>query len=1621
MKKETEEVTVGEQTPNKEEALKQAIVMGAMALADGEEKAWVERLISKLYAGVSPEDMDERGAEALALAAVELLRSASSRQIRQPVIQVDSHGPDKPHDLAVHTTLRIINDDMPFLVDSVTSELGSLGIGISYVLHPIVTVRRDEDGNLIAIEDETCERRESWMIMLMDRLGGSDREEQVVMQITGVLSEVRRSVIDWRPMLQRAESVALELARRSGGITEKSDRAAAEAASFLTWLIADHYTFLGFRAYTYEEQDGEVTYHQVHGSGLGLATEPGFRVFDQAHSGTKVPDEIRAFHDSHDQLLITKSDRPSRVHRRIPMDVLIIKTFDDLGKIDGELRFVGLLTSTAYQESPRNVPLLKGKVERIIDRAGLDPRSHDGKALLHILETYPRDELLQASEDELFDAVMGILALQDRAKTTLFLRRDPFDRYITALVYTPREGYSGTLRRRLGDLLAEQLSASVSNSTSYLPDDTRLARLHYILHRRVNAPDLPDLTNVEILLAEAARSWIDRLRQALIVDKGDLEGQRLFRRYGNGVSVSYSDRFPPRRAVADFTDFERLLDGEDLTVRLSYEKEVDLFHMRAGRLDGPLPLSDLLPMLENLGFRVLRDDGPYRIVANVDEEERTIWLHDLALQAPDGAVPYKEMRPLFEEALANLWWHSVEDDGLNALVTRGGLSCRDVALLRACMKYLRQTGTMLSQTYAEQALLNNTEMARLLVDLFYARFDPAQEGGREQKTEAINTALREGLDQVVSLDEDRILRRFRNVIVNTLRTNFFQPDAAGKNKPYISFKLDSLKLDGLPEPRPMIEVFVYSPRMEGIHLRGGKVARGGIRWSDRPEDFRTEILGLMKAQMVKNVVIVPVGSKGGFVVKNPPKGGSREEFQQEGIACYRLLMQGLLDITDNLVEGAVVPPTAVVRHDEDDPYLVVAADKGTATFSDIANGISQDYGFWLDDAFASGGSAGYDHKKMGITARGGWESVKRHFRELDHDTQTQPFTVIGVGDMSGDVFGNGMLLSDQIRLVAAFNHLHIFVDPNPDPASSFAERQRLFNMPRSTWDDYDKALISQGGGVFSRAVKSIELTPEMQEALGTEAAQLTPTELLNTIMKAPVDLLWFGGIGTYVKAASESHADAGDRTNDSLRINAGELRVKVVGEGANLGVTQLGRIEAGLAGVKINADALDNSAGVDCSDHEVNIKILLRDAIGRGNLPDAERNDLLEEMTDEVAELVLRDNYQQSQAISLAEMTAAQDLDAHRRLMRSLERMGRLNRRVEFLPDGEEIANRRRARQGLSRPELYVILAYSKILLFDELIESSLPDDPLLAIELEHYFPDVLSERYGTSRDEHQLRREIIATAVVNSMINRAGSLFVARMQDRSGAKPADIARAFAVARDVFGLRETWAAIEALDNKVPAECQLSMLQETMTLVERATYWLLSHIDSPIDMAASVERLRPSVIDMRSNLIASMPEGRAISMSEEAAVLTEKGVPEALAGEVVALKDLAFALDLTPLAERAGRSVGSLASLHFSVEEKMGFGRLHGLVAGLSTEDPWTARAGVALTADLLTLQADATAAVLNEANGEDSADLMVDSWLEKNADAFAGVESLLEEINGQADPGLPALVVLRRGMASLIE
>jgi len=1607
--------------------LAEQVSQAARAAAPVEQSAWAAALAVRLFAHVRQEDLNDPSPGNLAGAALSLLRFGLKRPAGKPIMRLFEPVPAADGFQSPNSIMLIVNDDMPFLVDSVTGALAEEGVGINLVLHPIISVARDFEGQLTSLDGETDTQRESWMLLVLDRQGGDPaRFAELESRVHAVLADVRRAVVDWQPMVQRAREVAAELAEQSPA-DPAAGRANDEAAAFLNWLAADHFTFLAYRAYTYDGNGEAVAYHQVPGTGLGLMGDPSFRLFDAAASGQAVPAEVRAFHKRDSRILITKSDRPSTVHRNTPMDVIIVKQLDEAGRLAGELRFVGLFTSTAYNASPRNVPLLKGRVARVIERAGLDSRSHDGKALLHILETYPRDELFQAAEEELFETAMSILALQDRPRTSLFLRRDPFNRYVTALVYTPRDGFSAHMRKRFATILAEDFKATVVNISTHVTDEARLARVQYSLHLGPDSPREADLPSIEHHLQHAARTWVERMRQRLIAVHGEYQGLNLFRRYQDVFSLSYRETYLPEGADDDIMRIERALETHALNAELEgpHPGEDDIWHLKVYRPDEAVPLHDIMPMLENMGFRVLREGGPYKIVPGPKQGEsvRDVWLHDFFIKAPRYHMSFESLGSLIEEAVPALWRGEVEDDGFNRLILCAGLGSREVALLRGYAKYLRQAGIPFSQDYMEDALAANPAIAAQLVALFAARFDPARQSGGTEVIEAAEAELETQLGQVASLDEDRILRRFRNAIAATLRTNYFQKDATGAEKAHISFKLDSAKVEGLPPPRPMVEVFVYSPRAEGIHLRGGKVARGGIRWSDRREDFRTEILGLMKAQMVKNAVIVPVGSKGGFIVKRPPAEQTREAVQQEGIACYKILISGLLDITDNLVDGTIVPPRDVVRHDDDDPYLVVAADKGTATFSDIANGLSQDYGFWLDDAFASGGSAGYDHKKMGITARGAWECVKRHFRELGHDTQSQPFTVVGVGDMSGDVFGNGMLLSDQIRLLAAFNHLHIFVDPDPDPARSFAERKRLFDLPRSSWSDYDKALISAGGGIFSRADKSIAITPQMAERFGIQVTTLTPNDLIRAILTSEADLLWFGGIGTYVKSGAETNAEAGDRANDALRIDGADLKVRVVGEGANLGVTQLGRIEAAAKGIAINTDALDNSAGVDCSDHEVNIKILLRGAITDGSLQDGDRNGLLAQMTDEVSDLVLRDNYQQSQAVSLAELTAAEDIDAHGRLMRSLEREGRLDRAVEFLPPGEEIRAREAAGRGLTRPELCVLFAYSKLDLFDHLIESDLPDDPLLEAELSRYFPDVLSDRFMPALTGHRLRREIITTTVVNSMINRVGSLFVDRMGGRTGATAAEIARAYAVARDIFDLRATWAAIEALDNQVPASAQLIMMRRTQLLLRRATQWLLSHLQQPIDMQRAVERLRPQVEALRNGVPAVLTEERRERLAAESAELISDGVSGSLAQEVGTLDDLAFALDLTLLAERSGMTAAELAPLHFLVGERLSFARLR--QAALAQRQAagaggWHLRAVEAVNTELYALQAEITGAILDA--GKDLGDpaAALETWLTARGGAWRSADALIEELRAQSNIDLAAITVARRAMSGLL-
>ncbi|MBX6321418.1 MAG: NAD-glutamate dehydrogenase, partial [Rhodospirillaceae bacterium] len=1466
------------------------------------------RFVRLFLANIPPEDLLRETPENLLGAALALWAFGAVRTPGRAKLRLYNPEPERDGWRCSHSVVEVVNDDMPFLVDSVSMALNRLGLHVHLVIHPIVRVARDAGGRVTAEAAGAAVREESWMALRIDRVGGEARMAEIAAGLEEVLADVRVATQDWRAMLQRVEEVVADLDARPPPLPAQEIE---EAKEFLRWLTRDNFTFLGYREYELGDGDGQQRLAIRPERGLGLLRDEGRSVFDGLRHFDRLPEDTRLFMQQQRLLMVTKANLASTVHRPSLMDVIGVKRLDAEGRFRGERLFAGLFTSPVYVRSPLDIPLLRRKVAGCLARAGLPPASHDAKALAHILETYPREELFQISEDELFETAMGILHLQERQRVALFVRRDPFERHVSCLVYLPRDRYSSQLRRRFETLLAEAWQGRVESFVVQV-GDAPLARVLALVATRPGALPAVDLAALEARLADAARSWSDLLQQALVEARGEEAGLAAMRRFGGAFPAGYQEQFDPRAAVFDIAGLEQALAGGGLMLDLYRPRGAPPQALRlklysAG--ERPIALSDVLPVLEHAGLKVL-SESPYAI--RPADAERPLWIHDLDTVSEDGApIDLERVRGPFREAMLRIWSGEVEDDGFNRLVLRAGLDWREVALLRALAKYLRQIGAPWGQAYMEEALARHAGIASLLVALFAARFDPALPRSESaRRAQALEGEIERALEAVTTLDEDRILRRFLNLVRATLRTNHFQPGRDGGPKPYLSLKLNSHAVDEMPQPRPLYEIFVYSPRVEAVHLRGGKVARGGIRWSDRRDDFRTEVLGLMKAQMVKNAVIVPVGSKGGFVVKRPPA-GDRAALQAEVVACYQTMMRGMLDLTDTIDGDAVVPPAGLVRYDDDDPYLVVAADKGTASFSDVANAVAAEYGFWLGDAFASGGSAGYDHKKMGITARGAWEAVKRHFRELGVDVQTQDFTVVGVGDMSGDVFGNGMLRSRHIRLVGAFNHQHIFVDPDPDPARSYAERERLFNLPRSSWADYDRNVISPGGGVFERSAKSIPLSPEMRRALAVQAETMTPAELIRALLRAPVDLLYLGGIGTYVKATGESHAEVGDRANDALRVNARELRCRVVAEGANLGFTQRGRVEAALAGRRLNTDAVDNSAGVDCSDHEVNLKILLAEPARAGTLTRDERNKLLADMAEEVAALVLRDNYLQTQAISVTEARAPLLIDQHGRFMRALEKAGALDRALEALPDDEALERRLAARRGLTRPEIAVLLAYAKTTLYAELLPSDLPDDPALEEDLAGYFPAAVRTRFADAIRRHRLRREIIATVVTNDIVNRMGPTFVHVMREWTGAPAATIARAYFVARAAFDLPALWAEIEALDGTVPAALQIEMLHEAAQATETAVLWLLRHVPAPLDIAATLARFGPGIARLAGLLPEVSGEDDRAGMTDRAARFAAAGAPEALARRLALLRPVAADLDVVGIAVTLHRPVESV--------------------------------------------------------------------------------------------------------------
>jgi glutamate dehydrogenase len=1589
-----------------------AVLALAASRLGADEARKLEAVAREYFRRVDAEDLAERSPEDLLGALLSHRQFGAQRAPGTPKVRVFSPSVGEDGWGSRHTVVQMVNDDMPFLVDSTTLEIKRHGLNLHLMVHPVLEAERDAEGRLQSLlprSKDSKGSRESWMYVEIDRMVDAAQRAKLAEALQRVLVDVRAAVTDWQPMLGRLREATEELAEPPAALPAEQ---VAESRAFLHWLAEEHMTLLGYRQHDLVEEGGQLTLRVVPGTGLGLlrADESGMMqaamvLPPSSHAVAKAMLPI---------LVVTKANSRSTVHRDGHIDYVGVKRYDASGKVIGEHRFIGLFTSTAYSSRVAETPLLRGKVAAIIQRAGFSPGGHLAKSLQHILEAYPRDDLFQIPDEELYDTALGILSLGERQRLRLFMWRDQFDRFVSCLVFVPREAYSTDLRIKFQRILMQALNGT-SAEFDVLMSGTTLARIHFTVRTTPGQVTSYDRKDIERKLAAAARRWDDDLRDALVDSQGEAGGLALFKRWAGAFPASFRERVGARAAVPDIQRIAALSAEAPLAQTLYWPlgAPAGSIGLKVYRHGQPVVLSDSLPMLEHMGLRVL-GEANYRIEGG---DGAPIFLHDFELQAaPAAEIEPETLARLFEDAFARVFRGEVENDDFNRLVLLAGLAADEIVVLRAYAKYLKQIGFAQSQATISATLSSHPRIARMLVTLFKLRFDPANQdaAGAQAQVNGIEKAL----EKVSNLSEDLVLRQLLALVQATLRTNFWRTGVghsgtAGPRRPFLSLKFDSAKVPGLPQPRPLYEIFVYSPRFEGIHLRGGKVARGGLRWSDRPDDFRTEVLGLVKAQMVKNTVIVPVGSKGGFVLKKAPPASDREAYMKEGVACYQNYLRGLLDLTDNLVAGQTVPPPHVVRIDGDDPYLVVAADKGTATFSDYANAVSAEYGHWLGDAFASGGSVGYDHKAMGITARGAWESVKRHFREMGVDTQSTDFTVVGVGDMSGDVFGNGMLLSRHIRLVAAFDHRHIFIDPTPDAATSFAERERLFKLPRSSWADYETKLISEGGGVWARSEKSVPLSPQARQALGIAEETLTPAELVTAILKAPVDLLYNGGIGTYVKSSAEAHADVGDRANDPVRINGADLRVKVVAEGGNLGFTQRGRIEAAQAGVRLNTDAIDNSAGVDTSDHEVNIKILLGIAVDDGEMTEKQRNSLLPQMTDDVAALVLRDNYFQTQALSTAKRLAPAQLDEQARFIRFLEKAGQLHREIEFLPSDEEIAERKQKGAGLTSPEMAVLLAYSKMWLNDELMASDLPEDPWVAKAVERYFPAVLKEKFGSYIPRHPLKREIIVTHVLNSMVNRVGPTFVHRLSEITGTTAPQIVRAYLATREVFGLVATWQQIEALDNVVPDALQAEMVIALRGLVARATTWFLRsrRLHEPTEQ--QVKRFAPAV-----RALAARIEAQAGS-SARAAVWVQAGVPQALAWHVDAADGLFDALDIAEIADSTKRAMEDTADVHTGVGTRLGLQRLRQQIELLPAETYWAQLAKLALGDDLADLQRSIAAEAVGRYEGTPAS--VLDQWEEANRQAMDRAQRLMAELRESSGGGdLAMLSVALRELRNLV-
>lgn len=1571
----------------------------------------IHRYLQQYFASVPLEDIEGRSEEIMARIALDHLDFGAVRRRGQPLLRIFNANNKEHGYTSAFTFIEMINDDMPFLVDSVAAAIMRHNLAVHITVHPIISVKRDGKGKLTAITapGKAKAHPESFIRFAIARETDAQKLKRLRGEILKVLKDVRVAVRDWDAMRERMRETRDLLENGPKGVDPLLRN---ETQALLGWLADEHFTFLGYREYRVSEKGKRTFLDAVPGSGLGVLSHK-----SNGHKSIELTTEMKRLRRSRDWLILTKANSRSTVHRPAFLDYVGVKIYDEDGNAIGEHRFIGLLTSIAYSESPTNIPLLRHKVTRIFERARVDVSRHRGKALLHIIETYPREELFQSSVQDLTRTTVGILNLQDRLRVKLFLRRDMFRRFFSCLVFVPREKYTTAVRRKIEALLIDAFGG-VSVDSAVQISESALARVHIIVRTPEGERPRISINRIEQQLAELVITWSDRLSAELLDDQGNEEGDRLYKSYGTVFPAGYQADTSPKEACGDIRVIDDMLAaGIDRSVDLYKARDLEPGDMRfiVYSVDTPIPLSHALPILEEMGAEVYTEH-PYEAKLH---SGRAFWIQDFHLRHEcDATIDVEAISDRFEECFMAVLSGEAENDGLNRLIVAAGLDWRQVTLLRTYTKHILQLGVPFSQDYMEDVLVAHADLARHLVQKFENEFDPGiAKARRSRERKAIQRKVERGLTKASNVDEDRILNAFAGGIEATLRSNYFLR-VDGKPKSYISIKLDPAKLPEVPLPKPKYEVFVYSPEVEGVHLRSGDIARGGLRWSDRREDFRTEVLGLMKAQVVKNTVIVPTGAKGGFFPKRAPV-GDRDEIFANGVHCYKTFIRGLLDITDNVVDDQIVTPENIVRRDGDDPYLVVAADKGTATFSDIANGLSADYGFWLDDAFASGGSAGYDHKAMGITARGGWEAVKRHFHEMGVNTQSDPFTVAGIGDMSGDVFGNGMLLSKTIKLVAAFNHRRIFLDPDPDMAASFKERQRLFRKRGSTWDDYKEELISKGGGVFSRQAKTIRLSNEVRKLLKVDATSLQPDELIRAILKMPVDLLWNGGIGTYVKASSEGHSDVGDRSNDALRVNADDLRCKVIGEGGNLGLTQRARVEYSLNGGRINTDFIDNSGGVDCSDREVNIKILLSDVTKKKNMSRARRNELLASMTDDVANLVLRNNYLQTQAISMAEMLSAERHDELARLIAELERSGELNRSLEFLPDEAELDDRRNRQQGLTRPELAVVLSYAKINLYNGLIDSDADLTDFLQIDPQRYFPDKLRKRYAELIPGHRLSRQILATLIANDIVNRMGPAFVQRAQVDTGASIVTVARAYEVARIICRARPMLKDIEGLDHVIPAKAQMLMMFEISRTLRHVCNWLIEQYGEDLDIVQTVGRLKDGMRRVYTRSSSYVSRAAHARMQKAQVEWMSMGVPEKLANNVALLTLTRAALDIVDVAAERNRDVIDSARLYAKFNDALEIYWLHDSAEDLEVKGRWQAQARSNLREEIYHLRRDLALGLIKQRSKRDPR-VVVDEWLTRHANDVAKYKRSLEEMRLRSKIDFATLSVAAQELKRLI-